>query len=332
MQMTTANQTSQPIPNLLMTAITIELQGAALVSTQEDVDQISRDTDQRVLRFTCEADGSIEAWLGSSRLNVAWNCTRLTHGLYKHPMEAEKDIRHCCHLMAMILEKAQHAVEMLVIRVQAMATARPELARSVEGIELESNDLAPATSTGGERFPVWHRLTSNHDTTAREFFDFYFNYDATAAVVTEHNPSEEFMVDVALTLMDEMDRRTSRAMGAGYGYGYEVEEPELLALLAEQEFFDVMIRIFPEPGYANRRNTLNTVAKALTAGYLTVPDGVLEQTLGELMRLAQRYGRLLAGGPGTPQGTENLDQRSMALLRQIQRHNWPSADDVAGVE
>ena len=232
-----------------MTAITIELQGAALVSTQEDVDHISRDTDQRVLRFTWEADGSIEAWLGNSRLNVAGNCTRLTHGLYKHPMEAENDIRHCCHLMAMILEKAQHAVEMLVIRVQAMATARPELARSVEGIELESNDLAPATSTGGERFPVWHRLTSNHDTTAREFFDFYFNYDATAAVVTEHNPSEEFMVDVALTLMDEMDRRTSRAMGAGYGYGYEVDEPEPLALLAEQEFFDVMIRIFPEPGY-----------------------------------------------------------------------------------
>ena len=328
--MTTANQTSQPRPNLLMRAITIELQGAALVSTQEDVDQISRDTDQRVLRFTWEADGRIEAWLGNSRLNVAWNCTRLTHGLYKHPMGAENDIRHCCHLMAMILEKAQHAVEMLVIRVQAMATARPELARSVEGIELESNDLAPATSTGGERFPVWHRLTSNQDTTAREFFDFYFNYDATAAVVTEHNPSEEFMVDVALTLMDEMDRRTSRAMGAGYGY--EVDEPEPLALLAEQEFFNVMIRIFPEPGYDNRRNTLNTVAKALTAGYLTVPDGALEQTLGALMRLAQCYGRLLAGGPGTPQGTENLDQRSMALLRQIQWHNWPSEDDVAGVQ
>ena len=83
--MTAANPTSQPEPRLSMTAITIELQGDALVSTEEDVSRISWYTGARQIRFTREADGSIEAILGNSRLNIAPNRTKLTRGLRSHP-------------------------------------------------------------------------------------------------------------------------------------------------------------------------------------------------------------------------------------------------------
>ena len=325
--MTTATETTQPTPNLLMTEITVELQGPAWISTKEDVERISRGTGQPMLRFTWESQGAIEAWLGIYRLDVATNRTRLTHPLYRNPAMAEDDVRYCCHLMARILETATEAAEMLVIRVQAVTAAGPEPAGSAAGSEPESNVLASTVSFAGERFPVWHRLTPNRDTTARDLFGFGFDYEATAAINTEGNPSGEFMADVALTLMDEMDQRTSRVTGAGYQG--QVDEQGPRALLADPEFFSVMMRIFPESGHENRRNILNTVARALSDGHLGAPDGTLEPTtLGELMRLSQGYEQLLTGDPGAT-GTEDLDQRSMELLGQIRRHNWPSEDDAS---
>ena len=278
--MTAANPTSQPEPRLSMTAITIELQGDALVSTEEDVSRISWYTGARQIRFTREADGSIEAILGNSRLNIAPNRTKLTRGLRSHPALAGNDIRECCHMMTRILEGAQDTVEMLVIRLLATAAVRPELGRSIRGTELRSRALEPATSPGGVRFPIWHHLTPN-DASAGDPFRFSVQYDTTAAVIIECNPSEAVMVDIALAVMDEMDRRTSRAMAD------EDEEPKQLAEVADPAYFGNIIRSFPEWEYDTRAIALFVVVDSLAVGHLTVPDGALELTMGELRQLAR---------------------------------------------
>ena len=319
--MTAANPTSQPEPRLSMTAITIELQGVTLVSTEEDVSRISWYTGARQIRFTREADGSIEAILGNSRLNIAPNRTKLTRGLRSHPALAGNDIRECCHMMTRILEGAQDTVEMLVIRLLATAAVRPELGRSIRGTELRSRALEPATSPGGVRFPIWHHLTPN-DASAGDPFRFSVQYDTTAAVIIECNPSEAVMVDIALALMDEMDRRTTLAMAD------EDEEPKQLAEVADPAYFGNIIRSFPEWEYDTRAIALFVVVDSLAVGHLTVPDGALQLTMGELRQLARGYEDLFTGHPDAPQGPENLDQRSIGLLRQIRSHNWPSEDDA----
>ena len=130
------------------------------------------------------------------------------------------------------------------------------------------------------------------------------------------------MVDIALALMDEMDRRTTPAMADEY------EEPKQLAEVADPAYFSNIIRSFPEWEYDTRAIALFVVVDSLAVGHLTVPDGALELTMGELRQLARGYEDLFTGHPDAPQGPENLDQRSIGLLRQIRSHNWPSEDDA----
>ena len=85
-----------------------------------------------------------------------------------------------------------------------------------------------------------------------------------------------------------------------------------------------MIKIFPGSGDYTKHCALDAVAKALVAGYLTVPDGALRPTLAELRRLSQGYADLAAGYPDRPAAMDSRNLRSMVLLRQIKRRNWPS--------
>lgn len=323
------DQTSQAKPVLSMKSITIELHGAALVSTKEDADRISEMTGQPVLGFTWEQDGRTETWVGRTRLNVVGNHTTLTLGLYKDPVIAGYHISDWCHLMAMILDGAEDTVDMLVIRLKAMATVRHELGRSIHGTELESNVLAPAGVSDAERFPVWHRLTANRDGTAHGLFDFHVNYEATAAIVAERHPTGDLMADVALTLMDEMLRRTTQAVSDRHRYEDEDDEPDQLAPLSDPVFFDGMIVLFGAPNYDYRCKTLRTVARGLTSGYLTVPDGTLGSTIAALKRLDQGYQQLADQFTFDSLETEDLDRRSIALFEQIRQHTWPSDYDAA---
>ena len=133
-------------------------------------------------------------------------------------------------------------------------------------------------------------------------------------------------MDIALAVMDEMDRRTTLAMADEY------EEPKQLAEVADPAYFGNIIRSFPEWDYDTRAVALFAVVDSLAVGHLTVPDGALQPTMGELRQLARGYEDLFTGHPDAPQGPENLDQRSKTLLLQIRRHNWPSEDDATGAE
>ncbi len=330
--MTAPDQTLQPEPRLSMMAVTIELQGDTRASAEEDVHRISWYTGAPATRFIREADGSIEARLGDSLLVIARDRARLTRILRRNPALARNDIRDCCRMMAVVLEETPKTVEMLIIRVQAMAAQRPELSGSTRGTGLESNALATAVSHGGVRVPVWHRLIPNHhDPLAGELFHFTLNYDATAAVITEQNPSEELMVDIALALVDEMDRRVSRTMvDDAMIDDAQDEDPKPLTTLADPEYFANLIRSFPAWDCDGKADGLFVVVDALAVGYLTTPDGALELTMAELRGLARGYEDFFTGRQGAPQGTEDLDQRSIELLRQIRRHNWPSEDNTFG--
>ena len=246
--------------------------GVTLDSYEEDVSRISWDTGARQIRFTREADGSIEAILGNSRLNIAPNRTKLTRGLRSHPALAGNDIRECCHMMTSILEGAQDTVEMLVIRLLATAAVRPELGRSIRGTELRSRALEPATSPGGVRFPIWHHLTPN-DASAGDPFRFSVQYDTTAAVIIECNPAEAVMGDIALALVDEMDdapagpwptktrNRNSWPAWAG---------PAILRPTSSAH---------SRMGIRHQIVELFAVVDSLAVGHLTVPDGALELTM-----------------------------------------------------
>ena len=114
---------------------------------------------------------------------------------------------------------------------------------------------------------MWHRLTSNRDATARDLFDFYFHYAATAAIVNEPHPSGDLMADVALTLMDAMERRTEGGIDAVSGDGDE--SPETQMGLDDLGFLNEIIISFPEYDYDARRIALNAIVHPLARGCLT---------------------------------------------------------------
>ena len=314
--MTNINEQSQPENMLGMRSITITLPGDVHVRTEEDVDGIARETGEPKLALTTGPDGTIEAQLGDFQFNIDRNGVSVTHQLAHELGLAEPVIRDCCRFVAAILDGAEGAT-ISVIQMEAVAALEPELGRTLESAVTE-----PATTPQGREIAVWHRLTSRSDADADGRFGLDYYYRAVTSVIAGPGSSQQALEDAALTVMNEMMRLTDLDSIPWFAEG---EEVNALALMGDPDFFNSMIKIFPGSGDYTKHCALDAVAKALVAGYLTVPDGALRPTLAELRRLSQGYADLAAGYPDRPAAMDSRNLRSMVLLRQIKRRNWPSS-------
>ena len=321
--MANINEQSQPENILDMRSITITLPGDAFVRTEEDVDGIARDTGEPKLALKAGPDGSIEAQLGNFQLNIDRNGISVTHQLAHDPALVEPGIRDCCRFVAAILDGAEGAT-ISVIQMEAVAAVEPELGRTLESAVTE-----PATTPQGREIAVWHRLTSRSDPDADGRFGLDYYYRAVTSVIAGPGSSQQALEDAALTVMNEMMRLANLDAVPKFGEG---DADEALALMGDRDFFDSVMQIFPESNDYTKQCALTSVAKALVAGHLTVPDGALRPTLAELRRLSQGYADLVAGQPDHPDAMESRNLRSMFLLRQIKRRNWPYRGGEGGAE
>ena len=314
--MTNVNEQSQPENILDMRSITITLPGNALMRTEEDVDGIARETGEPKLALKTGPDGSIETQLGDFQLKIDRNGISVTHQLAHDPALAEPGIRDCCRFVATILDGAQDAATITVVQIEANAAVAPELVRA-----LESGVAEPVTTHSGKDIGVWHRLTPRHDAGSTRRVGLDYRYRAVTSVIAGQGSSQQTLEDVALTVMNETMRLANLDAVPVFG---ERDADEALALMGDPDFFDSVMSIFPESDDYTKECALDSVAKALVAGHLTVLDGALRPTLAELRRLSQGYAGLVAGHPDRPDAMESRNLRSMVLLRQIKRRNWPS--------
>ena len=313
--MTNVNEQSQPENILDMRSITITLPGDAYVRSEEDVDGIARDTGEPKLALTTGPDGSIEAQLGNLQINIDRNGISVTHQLAHDPALAEPGIRDCCRFVAAILDGAEGAT-IAVVRMEAIAAVAPEVGRALESGVAES-----VTTHSGKEIAVWHRLTPRQDPDPTGPCSLDYRYSAVTSVIAGQGPSQQILEDAALAVKNEMMRLANLDAVPMFGEG---DADEALALMADPDFFDSVMQIFPESDDYTKQCALTSVAKALVAGYLTVPDGAMRPTLAELRRLSQGYADLVAGHPDRPAAMDSRNLRSMVLLRQIKRRNWPS--------
>ena len=322
--MTNINEQSQPENILDMRSIMITLPGNAYVRTEEDVDGIAGETGEPKLALTTGPDGSIEAQLGNFQLNIDRNGISVTHDLAHDPTLAEPGIRDCCRFVAAILDGAQDAARIAAVRLEAIAAVAPELGRA-----LESGVAEPVTTHRGKDIGVWHRLTPRRhvDTTGPCSLDYC--YRAVTSVIAGQDSSQQTLEDAALAVMNEMMRLANLDAVPMFGEG---DADEALALMADPDFFDSVMSIFPELDDYTKECALDSVAKGLVAGHLTDPDGAMRTTLAELRRLSQGYADRVAGHPDRPDAMESRNLRSMVLLRQIKRRNWPSPGGEGSAE
>ena len=207
---------------------------------------------------------------------------------------------------------------------EAIAAVAPDLGRA-----LESGVAEPVTTHSGKDIGVWHRLTPRHDADPTGRFSLDYRYRAVTSVIAGPGSSQQTLEDVALTVMKEMMRLANLDAVPVFG---ERDADEALALIGDSDFFDSVMSIFPESDDYTKECALDSVAKAVVAGYLTVPDGALRPTLAELRRLSQGYADRVAGHPDRPDAMESRNLRSMVLLRQIKRCNWPSPGGEGSAE
>ena len=322
--MTNINEQSQPENILDMRSITITLPGDATLRTEEDVDGIARETGEPKLALATGPDGSVEAQLGDFQLNIDRNGISVTHQLVHDPALAEPGIRDCCRFVAAILDGTQDAATIAVVRMEAIAAVAPEVGRA-----LESGVTEPATTHNGMGLGVWHRLTLRQDPDPTGPCSLDYRYSAVTSVIAVQGSSQQTLEDAALAVKNEMMRLANLDAVPMFGEG---DTDEALALMADPDFFDSVMSIFPESDDYTKECALDSVAKAVVAGYLTVPDGALRPTLAELRRLSQGYADRVAGHPDRPDAMESRNLRSMVLLRQIKRCNWPSPGGEGSAE
>ena len=305
--MTNVNEQSQSENILDMRSITITLPGDACVRTEEDVDGIARNTGEPKLALKAGPDGSIEARLGNFQLNIDRNGISVTHQLAHDPALAEPGIRDCCRFVAAILDGTQDAATIAVVRMEAIAAVAPDLGRA-----LESGVAEPVTTHSGKDIGVWHRLTPRQDPDPTGPCSLDYRYSAVTSVIAGQGSSQQTLEDAALAVKNEMMRLANLDAVPMFGEG---DADEALALMADPDFFDSVMSIFPESDDYTKECALDSVAKALVAGHLTVPDGALRPTLAELRRLSQGYADLVAGNPDHPDAMDSRNLRSMVLLR-----------------
>ena len=322
--MTNVNEQSQSENILDMRSITITLPGDAYVRTEEDVDGIAGETGEPKLALKTGPDGSVEAQLGDFQLNIDRNGISVTHQLAHDPALAEPGIRDCCRFVAAIIDGTQDAATIAVVQMEAIAAVAPGLGRT-----LESGVTEPATTHNGMGLGVWHRLTPRQDPDPTGRFGLDYRYRAVTSVIAGQGSSQKTLEDAAITVMNEMMRLANLDAVPVFG---ERDPDEALALMGDPDFFDSVMSIFPESNDYTKECALTSVAKAVVAGHLTVPDGALRPTLAELRRLSQGYADLVAGQPDHPDAMESRNLRSMFLLRQVKRRNWPYRGGEGGAE
>ena len=321
--MTNVNEKSQPENILDMRSIRIALPGVESVRAEEDIDRIARQTGELKLAFTAGPDGA-DAQLGAFQLNINQDRVSVTRQLAADPALVEPVIQATCRIVAAILDGAQDAVTIPVVQMDAIAAVSPELGRA-----LESGVVEPATTRGGKEIGVWHRLTPRRDAEPTGRFGFDYHYRAVTSVAVGRISARQTLEDAALTVMGEMVRLANLDAVPELG---EMDADDMLALLGDIGFFESVLSVFPGSDYHTKACALNAVAKAVTAGHLTVPDGALGPTLNELRRLSQGYSGSDAGHPDRADAMESRNQRSIVLLEQIRRRNWPAGDGDGDAE
>ena len=321
--MTNVNEPSQPENVLDMRSIMIALPGVASIRTEEDIDRIARETGEPKLGFTMGPDGNVEAQLGEAQVNIDRNGISVTHQLAPDPALVEPGIRATCRFVAALLDGAQDAATIPVVQMDAIAAVAPELGRA-----LESGVVEPATTHGGKEIGVWHRLAPRHDAEPTGRFGLDYRYRAVTSVVVGRSSAQQTLEDAALTVMNEMVRLANLDAVPVFGEG---DMDYVLATMADLDYFDLAMSSFLESDYGTKQDVLDSAASALVAGRLRVPDGVLPPTVAELQRLSEGYARLAAGHLDVPEEPESRDRRSMVLLGQIKRSNWPSGGREGGV-
>ena len=201
--MTVNGSVSEASTETLLIPYTIEiaLQGAQFLQTQQQLDAISKRAGQTPTTFQNQTTGETESWLAGCCVKSRAAAVSVSHWFYSADEPALTGIDLAVRVAVAVPDQNVHQ---FTVKLLARTTNRPN----------DDHDHGEASCPDGETFSIEHHWHSTTDATMRDTSGLPYEYEATASI-TNHgpNPSEERLLGITLTLLDEMNERAKTPTG-----------------------------------------------------------------------------------------------------------------------